>query len=121
MLARLRTPSPPRKGLTRKLTDDVMTPRPGKHSNGFLDDKVDEDTQTDGDRRWESDSPALTRTKRSRSTLGATKAGGNMTLREQEKVRYTCLLYIFIFQNDWDLIDMSFTYSPKFQTYFLST
>jgi hypothetical protein len=40
----------------------------------------------EGDRKWESDSPALARLTRARASTNNNKAGVNMTLREQEKV-----------------------------------
>lgn len=81
-------PSTPKKGMLmrRGTEDEAKTPRPADKS-GFLDDSLEEDDPTEATRKWESDNPAAARLGRSRSGTGAAKAGVNMTLREQEKVR----------------------------------
>jgi hypothetical protein len=79
-------PATPKKTLVRRTTEDeARTPKPSDKKADWLDDSL-EDEDKDGDRKWESDNPAVARLARSRSGTGAQKAGVNMTLREQEKV-----------------------------------
>ncbi|KAG8821455.1 hypothetical protein FRC18_011310 [Serendipita sp. 400] len=85
-----RLDSTPKKGLTRRGTEEEMrTPKASNGKNGFFDDSMedDEETAATGDRKWESDSLALPRLGRNKQgAAGQAKAGVNMTLREQEKV-----------------------------------
>lgn len=80
-------PSTPKGQLVRRGTEDeVKTPK-ASNKNGFLDDSMDEDDAgNDMGRKWESDNPTAARLGRSKSGVTTTKAGVNMTLREQEKV-----------------------------------
>lgn len=80
-------PGTPKKGsLKRGTEDEVRTPKPADKKGDYLDSNSEDDTQ-EHSRKWESDNPAAGRLVRNRSGPGATKAGVNMTLREQEKVR----------------------------------
>jgi hypothetical protein len=82
---RVRTPSPNRKDISRR-TGDEKTPKANKRVNGYFEEGIEEEGQTDTDRRWQSDSIPQ-RNKRGRPSSGAAQGGVNMTLREQEKVR----------------------------------
>jgi hypothetical protein len=82
---RIRTPSPNRKDVARRISDE-KTPKANKQANGYFEEGIEEEGQTDTDRRWKSDSIPQ-RNKRGRPSSGAAKGGVNMTLREQEKVR----------------------------------
>ncbi len=82
---RIRTPSPNRKDVVRR-TSDEKPPKVNKQANGYFEEGVEEEGQTDTDRRWQSGSISQ-RNKRGRPSSGAAKGGVNMTLREQEKVR----------------------------------
>ncbi|KAG8824819.1 hypothetical protein FRC19_000994 [Serendipita sp. 401] len=85
-----RLDSTPKKGLTRRGTEEEMrTPKASNGKNGFFDDSMEDDEEAiaTGDRKWESDSLALPRLGRNKQgAAGQAKAGVNMTLREQEKV-----------------------------------
>lgn len=82
---RVKTPSPTRKDLARRPSED-KTPKPARQ-NGYFEDNDEDDTQTENERRWQSDTNGPSRHKRTRSGAGPAKGGVNMTLREQEKVR----------------------------------
>ena len=82
---RIRTPSPNRKDVVRR-TSDEKTPKVNKQANGYFEEGMEEEGQTDTDRRWQSGGVSQ-RNKRGRPSSGAAKGGVNMTLREQEKVR----------------------------------
>jgi hypothetical protein len=88
---RVRTPSPNRKDIIRR-TSDERTPKANKRANGYFEEGIEEEGQTDTDRRWQSDSIPQ-RSKRGRPSSGAAKGGVNMTLREQEKVRGASAVY----------------------------
>lgn len=88
---RVRTPSPDRKDTTRR-TNDEKTPKANKWANGYFEEGIEEEGQTDTDRRWQSDSIPQ-RNKRSHPSSGAAKGGVNMTLREQEKVCGAGVIY----------------------------
>jgi len=88
---RVRTPSPNRKGVARR-TSDEKTPKADKRANGYFEEGIEEGDQTDTDRRWQTDNIPQ-RNKRGRPSSGAAKGGVNMTLREQEKVRRACHLF----------------------------
>lgn len=82
---RIRTPSPNRKDIARR-TSDEKTPKANKQADGYFEEGMEEEGQTDTDRRWQSVSIPQ-RNKRGRPSSGAANGGVNMTLREQEKVR----------------------------------
>lgn len=84
---RIRTPSPNRKDVVRRISDE-KTPKPNKQANGYFEEGIEEEGQTDTDRRWQSDNIPQ-RNKRGRPSSDAAKGGVNMTLRDQEKVRGT--------------------------------
>jgi len=88
---RVRTPSPDRKDIVRR-TSDEKTPKASKRTNGYFEEAIEEEGQTDTDRRWQSDSIPQ-RNKRGRPSSGVAKGGVNMTLREQEKVRRARVVY----------------------------
>lgn len=88
---RVRTPSPNRKDVVRRASDE-KTPKAGRQANGYFEEAIEEEGQTDTDRRWQSDSIPQ-RNKRGRPSSGAAKGGVNMTLREQEKVRKARVVY----------------------------
>ena len=58
---------------------------------------MEEEGQTDTDRRWQSISIPQ-RNKRGRPSSGAANGGVNMTLREQEKVRGATGIYFAVAQ-----------------------
>lgn len=87
----VRTPSPNRRDVVRRIADE-KTPRASKRANDYFDEAIEEEGQTDTDRRWQSDSVPQ-RNKRGRPTAGAANGGVNMTLREQEKVRGSSAVY----------------------------
>ena len=88
---RVRTPSPNRQDVVRR-TSDEKTPKASERVNGYFEETIEEEGQTDTDRRWQSDSIPQ-RNKRGRPSSGAAKGGVNMTLREQEKVRRARAVY----------------------------
>jgi len=93
---RVRTPSPSRADVVRRAGDE-KTPKPSKRANGYFEEGIEEEGQTDTDRRWQSDNIPQ-RNKRGRPSSGAAQGGINMTLREQEKVRGASAIYFAIAQ-----------------------
>jgi hypothetical protein len=85
---RVRTPSPNHKDIARR-TSDERTPKASKR---YFEEGIEEEGQTDTDRRWQSDNIPQ-RNKRGRPSSGPAKGGVNMTLREQEKVCEASVIY----------------------------